>query len=282
MSRLAPAIVALFVFLPHTAVLAQVATPSLPVRQTVSIAENYLGTQLELKAWLRIPASPSPLGTVILLHGCNGIDRAGWRHLEDWAAWLNEIGYAALFVDSFSPRNVTNVCQDGGIVPGEQQAADLYAAADYISRTPQLRGKKIGAIGFSHGGWGILEANAKIKPGIRDLRTRLQANNVDVSAFVAMYPACFRHVQASFYAPMLVLIGESDDWTLAESCEKLMAFPRATTEPELRVKAYPNATHSFDVDRPERTYFGHVLRYDAAAAGDARQEIETFFTRWLR
>src|SRR5262249_7423822 len=153
----------------------------------------------------------------------------------------------------------------GDALPGELQAADLYVAADYLSKLAPL--KRIGALGFSHGGWGILEAAAELKPGIHDFATRLRTNNVDVSAFVAMYPACFRHVRANFYAPLLIMIGQEDDWTRAQSCERLVAYPRES-EPELRLKVYPNATHSFDVDLAPRTYFGHALRYNSAAALD--------------
>jgi len=269
------------IVLVHAAV-AQDAMPPASLHQPLSIPENYRGAEISLKAWLRMPARSEPAGAVILLHGCNGIDRAGWRHSEDWSHWLNENGYAGLFIDSLTPRGLSNVCKDGEAVPGELRAADLYTAADYVSRLPHLRGKKIGAIGFSHGGWGVLEADAKTAPGIADLRARLEAGGVDVAAFVGMYPGCRRFVAASFYTPLLVLIGDKDDWTSAKNCQRLMAYQRAANEPELRVKVYPDATHSFDVNAPERNYLGHLLRYDPAAATDARAEIRDFLARWLR
>ena len=89
-----------------------------------------------------------------------------------------------------------------------------------------------------------------------------------------MYPGCRRFIAASFYAPLLVLIGEEDDWTQAKYCRQLLAHPRAADEPELRVKVYPDATHSFDADAPERNYLGHLLRYDPIATADARAEIK--------
>jgi dienelactone hydrolase len=256
-------------------------SPNTPRQTALVIPESYGGAEIQLTAWLRTPDGPGAFGTVVLLHGCNGLDPAGWRHLQDWAAWLNGIGFAAMILDSLSSRNLTNVCQHGEALPGELQAADLYVAADYVSKLTPLRDKRIGAIGFSHGGWGILEAAAKVKPGIDELATRLQRNNVNLSAFVAMYPGCFRHVQAKFYAPLLILIGQDDDWTRAQSCQRLVAYPRES-EPELRLKVYPNATHSFDVDLPPRTYFGHALRYDSSAASDARAEIEAFLIHWLK
>jgi dienelactone hydrolase len=50
----------------------------------------------------------------------------------------------------------------------------------------------------------------------------------------------------------------------------------------VRVKAYPNATHSFDVNKPPRVALGNFLQYDAAATADAHSEIAAFFQRWLK
>ena len=79
---------------------------------------------------------------------------------------------------------------------------------------------------------------------------------------------------------MLILIGDKDDWTPADSCRKLQAagFDR----PEL-VEAvyYPNARHSFDSNAPDRAAFGHKLGYDSAAAPDAEARTRAFFERTL-
>jgi dienelactone hydrolase len=252
-----------------------------PPAPTYLIPQSYGGGRIQIKAWLRTPPGAGPFSTVIMLHGCNGLNRAGWKHAVDWASWFNGLGLAVLIVDSFSPRYVANTCGEADILSGELQAADLYTSADYISQFPQFRGKKIGAIGFSHGGWGILDADATNLPGIQDLRARLQSKNVDVAAFVAMYPGCARHIEARFYAPLLILIGLRDQNTRAETCQSLAAFPRPPN-PEVRVKIYPDATHSFDVNKPPRRFLGRLLQYDAAATTDAHSEIEAFFKHWLR
>ena len=251
-----------------------------PPQPTYLIPQSYGGQRIEIKAWLRLPPGAGPFSTVIMLHGCNGLNRAGWKHSDEWARWFNSLGFAALVIDSFTPRYVNTTCGDAQALSGELQAADLYTAADYISQVPQLRGKKIGAIGFSHGGWGILDADATNIPAIRDLRSRLANKNVDVAAFVAMYPGCGRHIAASFYAPLLILIGQQDQNTRADTCQSLGAYPRPPA-PEVRVKIYPNATHSFDVDKPPRSFLGRVLQYDPAAAADAHKQIQSFFSRWL-
>lgn len=265
----------------YPAALAQTVKTFGPEPTPLLIPETYQSNKIELKTWLQTPRGPGPFSTVMLIPGCNGLDRYGWAQMQTWATWLMELNYAAIMIDSFTPRNVTNTCSDGEVVQGELHAADFYSAAAYISRLPQLQGGKIGGMGFSHGGWGVLEAASNRSPGIVALRARLAAEHVAIAALVAFYPACFRHIQASFQVPLLILIGERDDWTFAKACERLAAYPRQDGS-ELHLKLYPDAFHSFDIDKPPRKYFGHELESDRAATADARHTIQTFFARWLQ
>jgi dienelactone hydrolase len=270
-----------FLMLVCPAALAQTLTTYGPQPTPLVIPETYQGNEIQLKIWLQTPGGPAPFNTVMLIPGCNGLDRYGWAQMQTWATWLMQLNYAVLMIDSFAPRSVTNACSGGEIVQGELHAADFYTAADYISHLPQLQGGKIAGIGFSHGGWGVLEAASNRTPGIVELRARLAAEHVGIAALVAFYPPCFRHIQASFQVPLLILIGEKDDWTFARGCQRLAAYPRQDGS-ELRLRVYPNAFHSFDIEKPPRKYFGHELEYDAAATTDARHEIQEFFAHWLR
>jgi dienelactone hydrolase len=65
------------------------------------------------------------------------------------------------------------------------------------------------------------------------------------AAAVALYPRCqyFQRFQPD--VPLLILIGELDDWTPAKDCVPL-AGERVT------VKVYPGAHHSFDSSRAKR------------------------------
>jgi len=51
---------------------------------------------------------------------------------------------------------------------------------------------------------------------------------------------------------------------------------------DITLKVYSGATHAFDLDRPERTYLGHVMRYDAEAADDAIERTKQFLVTHLR
>ena len=252
-----------------------------PEPTLLPIPETYEGRTIELRTWLQIPEGPGPFNTVMLVPGCDGLDRNGWPQMQTWARWLLQLHYAVMIVDSFTPRGVTNACRNGDIVPGQLHAADMYTAAAYIAHMPRLQGGKVGAIGFSHGGWGVLEAASNRMPGVVALRGELAKQHVGISALVAVYPACYRHIEASFAVPLLIIIGAKDDWTYARACERLTAYPRSGSA-EVRLKVYPNAYHVFDIDKPPRRYLGHVLEYDAAATADARRQIEQFFAHWLK
>ena len=114
-------------------------------------------------------------------------------------------------------------------------------------------------MGMSHGGWTTLAAveNTYIDDKVR--ATPFQAA-------VALYPHC----EAQLYrldAPLLILIGEADDWTYSYRCEGMeLKDPIGST---VTLKVYPGATHAFDADQPEEEYLGHTLRFDPEATQDA-------------
>jgi dienelactone hydrolase len=259
---------------------AQASTTFGPNPTPLLIPETYQGSEIQLKTWLQVPTGSGPFNTVMLIPGCDGLDRNGFAQMQTWARWLLRLNYAVMMIDSFTPRGVSNACGNGEIVQGELHAADAYTAAAYISRLPQLQGGKVGVIGFSHGGWGALETASNRRPGIVELRAHLAVRNISIAAVVTVYPACFRHVEASFAVPLLILIGERDDWTPARACQRLAAHTRQDGA-SVEIKVYPNAVHVFDVEKPPRTYLGHRLQYDAEATTDARQAIEQFFAQWL-
>ena len=96
---------------------------------------------------LYLPAGGAPVGAVVVLHGCDGIE----SHYRQWARRLADWGYAALLIDSFGPRGFQNVCNQGLLVPPEAQARDAFDGAAYLRASPQVRAQRVGVIGFSHG-----------------------------------------------------------------------------------------------------------------------------------
>ena len=194
---------------------------------------------------LLTPQGAGPFPAVVVMHGCDGIN----ANTRAWAQRLVGWGYAALIVDSFRSRGISNVCGRGAMLPPSARAADAVAAKNYLRSLPNIAKGRIGLIGFSHGGWAALAAAGSF------------------NAVVAYYPWCSGHVPAN----TLVLIGSSDDWTPSQRCSGGSA----------NLKVYSGATHAFDAPRGERTYLGHHMVYNAGAASDAEDRTRRFLAARL-
>ena len=93
-------------------------------------------------------------------------------------------------------------------------------------------------------------------------------------------------------APLLILIGDQDDWTPAEPCRRLAEAAQQAGYP-VTIKIYPGAYHSFDSYNPVRyvptrvnpntpSGRGATTGGDPAAWADSSREVGTFFGRYLR
>jgi dienelactone hydrolase len=208
------------------------------------------------------PNSAGPHPAVVVLHGCNGVG----QHERLWAQQLAAWGYVALIVDSFRPRGVGSVCNQGMLVPPRTQAEDAFAAAAYLRSRPEVAASRIGVIGFSHGGWAVLKA---VQAGLAR-----PADAPPFAAAVAFYPGCDPPV-APIETDTLILIGEADDWTPAERCERWVGLVQRAGH-EVQLKTYPGALHSFDAPLMPHFFAGHYIGRDPAAAADALNETERF------
>jgi dienelactone hydrolase len=197
-----------------------------------------------LAAYLFRPTGPGPHPAVVMMHGCGGAYDSkgllGARH-RMWGDYLASHGYAALMLDSFSARGIKEICSvrfSERTLKESDRVGDAYAALAWLRQQSDVDAKQIGILGWSHGG-GVTLASISQKP----------REGVGFAAAVSFYPGCSaRNRQAaSFhpYAPALVLMGESDDWTAAAPCKALTDTVAARGEP-MRIVLYPDSYHDFD------------------------------------
>ncbi|HTZ54438.1 MAG TPA: dienelactone hydrolase family protein [Candidatus Acidoferrum sp.] len=220
------------------------------------------------------PGLTSRVPAVVILHTCAGLS----PNDASWGTWFAENGYVGLVVDSFGPRHVDRVCGSPA-VPSRLRAFDAYGALAYLRTLPDVDGAHVGAIGFSHGGGTVLwteNADVAAKAGF--------AGN-GFAAAVALYPnACGDNPTSALTDPLLLLIGASDDWTDARTCERFMSGVGQSAAPGTFV-AYPNTYHKFDdpAANKEVRVNGHfyTLRYNAQSAADAHDRILAFFQQYL-
>lgn len=220
----------------------------------------------QLTARLYTPLGDGPFPAMVLLHTCAGVQ----GFVIGWASWFVDRGYAALVLDSFGPRTVASVCGVGGYPDENVRALDAYGALAYLKTRSDIDPKRIGMIGWSHGGGAVLAADAK---GLADAR----APEGGFRAAIALYPVCGYMPRNAVAAPLLVLFGAKDDWTGV--CDRdIAALARAGAPASDYVE--PDATHAFDnpTDKGRVQYGRHsyTLIYNEAAAKDAHERVAAF------
>jgi len=238
-----------------------------------SVAVGNSAAGPEISGWMYKPSGAGPFPGIVLAHTCGGVS----PHTEVWGKLLASWGYVVVAPDSFAPRGEKSVCGRGNVVNGNMRVADVAGAIDFLNAQPFVRRGEIGLIGHSHGGWTTVRAVQK--------SYGLAARGL--KAAVAYYPSCAAQFDRDVALPLLIMIGDKDDWTLAENCRKLQAA--GFTQPSLvDVVYYPNAYHSFDNksagDRTITVADGksHRLAYDTVAGPDAEARTRAFFAKYLR
>jgi dienelactone hydrolase len=184
---------------------------------------------------------------VVLMHGCGGPITPSGRIRARERAWMERLaraGYSALLVDSFNPRGVRSTCGSPtkGLSSVLDRPFDAYAALAWLRARRDIDGGRIALMGWSHGGESVLSTASQ-----RTLeRLGISAPGGFVT-LVAFYPGCQRLLKAGFRAaaPLLVHLGQADDWTPIKACEELV---RTANEAggDIRAFVYPGAHHGFD------------------------------------
>jgi dienelactone hydrolase len=162
---------------------------------------------------------------------------------------------------------------------------DAYAALVYLRSRPDIDPGRIGLLGWSRGAGTTLDAMTRRPPALDGY-----------AAAVAFHPGCRTRAKRADrfhpYAPLLVLIGASDDWTPAAPCETLAGEVAARGEP-MRIVVYPGAYHDFDnpglrskrvrteVPNGTRPGEGGTLAPDAGGRADATGRVRDYFEKHL-
>lgn len=260
----------------------------------VTTAPN--GARERIPAELSRPDGPGPFPAVVIMHDCSGLGPGAGGAPRRWAKELVGRGYVVLLPDSFTTRgHQGGVCTDPSPSRAEvgplRRVRDAYAALAYLRTLPDVDGGRVGLIGGSHGGSTVL---ATMVAAEGDGRAR------GFAAAVALYPGCAARLGnwyadlAGVYrpaAPVLILIGEKDDWTPAEPCRKLAEVAWQAGQP-VTIKVYPGAYHGFDGPSPVRYVAARVNANapggrgattggNAAAWTDSIREVTVFFGRHL-
>ncbi len=199
-----------------------------------------------LSGLLLKPNGAGPFPAVVMLHGCAGMwTKSGKlsKRPTFWSQWLMQRGYVVLLADSFTARGVKSICstRNRPITPETERPFDAYGALKFLQLRPDLRADRVALMGWSNGAmtlmWTIRTA-APQRP--RDLKH-------DFRAAIGFYPGCVQISKQPFATkiPTTIQIGELDDWTLAEPCQKLVQHAKVAGSP-IDITIHPGAYHNFD------------------------------------
>ena len=215
--------------------------------QQVASFSSLDGTVLMALVFHPAPATTGAAsrGTVIAMHGCGGLyastgPRKGQlnaRH-QGMADLLVAEGYSAVFPDSLSPRGETELCtQKIGTrkIDQTQRRADVLATLAWVAAQPWAESGRIALLGWSHGGSAVLSSTDTTRADVR-------SQVIKPAIAVAFYPGCAAAIKSGYQpsAPLVLMLGEKDDWTPPEPC---VALGKAVGA---EVNVYADSYHDFD------------------------------------
>lgn len=222
-----------------------------------------LGVKKNMKADFIMPDGNGPFPAVIILHTSGGISGAEL----DYGKELAKKGYASLIPHYVEAR--------GGVYPyllashtdeAEETLADLLDGLDYLKRNPKIDKDRLGAVGFSMGGyWAmVLAAQAKVQAGV---------------SYYGVLPVAWKNSNIRYKfedifneksSPVLILHGSNDMTQRVAGAEKLADLLDQKKVPYEK-HIYPYAGHEFE----------RVRGYNYSAAQDSWNRTLNFFEKYL-
>lgn len=207
------------------------------------INRTYDPTPVPIYGTLMMPKNPAaPVPAMVIAHGSGGIKPS--PELA-WASYFNSLGIAAFVVDSFTPRGIV---PDGtGVqVSSLLSVADALKALEVLAARPDIDPNRIGIIGGSRGG------NVSYVTAFEEVRLGIISGSLKFAAHIPLYPNCnVRRWSPNLTgAPLLFLLGASDDYTPAANCSTFVNQSYLPLGADVTTKIYANAYHGFDGKPP--------------------------------
>ena len=227
------------------------ANPALAqVEVSIPSADLSRGPGLMLKGFWFEAVAAAPAPAVVLLHGCGGpYDKRGVlaQRMRDYAALLNRLGMHALVVDSLTPRGETQICTQkvrSRLITQANRRLDAQSSLEWLAARPDVDPSRLGLMGWSNGGSTVLAATNEHHKEVADA-------DVKPAFAVAFYPGCEVEAKRGYatHTRVLLLVGELDDWTPPQACQRLAA---QAADPRPVIETYRGAYHGFDSTAPVR------------------------------
>ncbi|HET7208117.1 MAG TPA: dienelactone hydrolase family protein [Terriglobales bacterium] len=192
---------------------------------------SYKSGDETVQAMLYSPQGKGPFPALIVIHE--------WWGLNDWvkeqASRLADQGYVALAVDLYRGKVATTPDEAHELmrgVPDDRASRDLNAAFDFLKSQKNLKGDRIGAIGWCMGGGYSLDVA---------LQQPTLAADVINYGHLATDPENLKKINA----PILGIFGGQDRGIPPEDVKKFESALKQQGK-RIEVHIYPDAGHAFE------------------------------------
>lgn len=221
-----------------------------------------VGVGQKMEATLYRPAKAGPAPAVLVLHTSGGLRPSDHAYAERLAAE----GYICLVPDFFRAYGLSeNNRQQTFTTYAQSIYADFVSAIGTLRKTEGVQADRIGAVGFSNGGYWALLLAAR-----GDVRAGVSYYGAVTGAGTDRTLSALRHAFTSKSSPVLVLHGARDATVLPRYAEDLKSILTDARSP-YEFQMYESAGHSY-----ERGNF------DAQAAEDSWKRALRFFDAALK
>ncbi len=225
-----------------------------PLRETVA----YPSGKETVRGVLYHPGGDGPFPAVVFVHGDFGLTDS----VKDQAERLARRGYAVLAVDLYRGQTPADL-MDAHILsrlPDDQALADLRAAVDYLTSRRDVRGDRIGILGWDMGGGYALDA------ALQDSRLRAV---VTCYGRLTTDPELLKPLRAS----VLGIFAGKDEGISADTIERFRAAMAKAGKRVAGIHVYPDCANGF---------LDPAATGPAEARADAWDKIDAYLDAELR
>jgi dienelactone hydrolase len=238
---------------------------------------------------IKTPPGKGPFPTILCFHGASGLlnpDGRMWKSAVDWTEYLAGLGYATIYVDSYTARSIPSINNNLKLLlynSIKQQPGDVLVAISEARTLSFVDKEQLALMGRSAGALAIMDTFAMNPP------QEIPANLTDapdnplagVKAAILFYPYCDTPAKAKGKGwtqniPVLMLMGGKDPYT--KSCLEIVSVLENKRRP-VRSHVYPSAGHGFDWTPEDLNYFPSIRPLDPEATADAREKVKEFLSK---
>lgn len=196
------------------------------------------GAPTHIGAELRLPSGTARIPAVVLIHGSGGVG----ANVDAWAHALNSMGIAALILDTFTGRGISQTITDQSQLSSFSMIVDAYKGLELLFRHPRIDPERIAVMGFSKGGVASLYSSMK------RFQRLWGTPGIEFAAYISFYTRCDAPLLEDEIVsdrPIRLFHGSVDDYVPVEPNRCYVDRLKCAGK-DVQLIVYEGARHAFD------------------------------------